>query len=86
MKAILDAAGSDAQVTQALNAKNATGASPLVLALGSGHGRVALMLASRGADPEEIPEAMQKDSVGTDMMALLRRAAAGDLDDDFNGA
>lgn len=89
-KAIIDAAESGAQSTQgasaAFNVKNATGATPLILALGSGHGRVALMLAARGADPEDIPEDMQKESVGADMMGLLRRAAAGELDDDFSSA
>ena len=56
------------------------------LGLGGGHGRVALLLAARGADPEDIPESMQTQSVGADMMALLRRAAAGDLDDGFSVA
>ena len=86
-KTLIDAATRlDASPAAALNAKNATGATPLILALGSGHGRVALMLAARGADPEDIPEDMQKESIGTDMMGLLRRAAAGELDDDFSGA
>ena len=84
-KTIIDAA-TRLDAPPALNAKNATGATPLILALGSGHGRVALMLAARGADPEDIPEDMQKESIGTDMMGLLRRAAAGELDDDFSGA
>ena len=84
-KTIIDLAA-ESGAHQQLNAKNATGATPLILALGSGHGRVALMLAARGADPEDIPEDMQKESIGTDMMGLLRRAAAGELDDDFSGA
>ena len=44
-------------------------------------GRVALLLCSRGADPEGVPPRMREEEVGADMMGLLRRAAEGELEE-----
>ena len=80
VKIILDALPADA-CARLLNAANGSGASPLVQALGSSHGRVALLLCSRGADPEGVPPRMREEEVGADMMSLLRRAAEGELEE-----
>ena len=80
VKALLDALPTDASA-RLLNAVNASGGSPLVQALGSSHGRVALLLCSRGADPDAIPARMQTEVVGPDMMNLMRRAADQELDE-----
>ena len=63
-----------------IDARNKRSATPLIVALGSAHGRVALRLAAEGASIDMIPEDMIKEDIGDDMMRMLRASANGELE------